>query len=111
MTRGTEQLRQSRRFSVAPMMDWTDRHCRHLHRLLTKRALLFTEMVTSAAVTHGPRERLLAFSPAELQFLFPAPVTRRQLVQFKLVRAQLVILVNILTDLLYGLLDPRISAR
>lgn len=47
------------------MMDWTDRHCRALHRLLTRRALLFTEMVTSAAIVHGPRERLLGFSPTE----------------------------------------------
>jgi tRNA-dihydrouridine synthase A len=54
-----------RRFSVAPMMDWTDRHCRYLHRLLTRRALLFTEMVTSAAVVHGPSERLLGFDPLE----------------------------------------------
>jgi tRNA-dihydrouridine synthase A len=54
-----------RRFAVAPMMDWTDRHCRYLHRLLTRRALLFTEMVTSAAVVHGDRERLLGFSPME----------------------------------------------
>ena len=61
----TETLRASRRFSVAPMMDWTDRHCRYLHRLLTKRALLFTEMVTSAAIVHGPRERLLGFDPVE----------------------------------------------
>jgi tRNA-dihydrouridine synthase A len=58
-------LPESRRFSVAPMMDWTDRHCRYLHRLLTKRALLFTEMVTSAAIVHGPRERLLGFDPVE----------------------------------------------
>ena len=54
-----------RRFSIAPMMDWTDRHCRYLHRLLTRRALLFTEMVTSAAVVHGDRTRLLAFDPVE----------------------------------------------
>ncbi len=47
------------------MMDWTDRHCRYLHRLLTDRALLFTEMVTSPAVVHGPRDRLLGFDPAE----------------------------------------------
>jgi tRNA-dihydrouridine synthase A len=53
------------RFSVAPMMDWTDRHCRALHRVLTKRALLWTEMVTADAVLHGPRERLLAYSPVE----------------------------------------------
>jgi len=54
-----------RRFSVAPMMDWTDRHCRYLHRLLTKHALLFTEMVTSAAIVHGDRERLLGFRGIE----------------------------------------------
>ncbi|MBK8083497.1 MAG: tRNA dihydrouridine(20/20a) synthase DusA [Devosia sp.] len=47
------------------MMDWTDRHCRYLHRLLTRRALLFTEMVTSAAVVHGDRERLLGFDCVE----------------------------------------------
>lgn len=47
------------------MMDWTDRHCRALHRVLTRRALLFTEMVTSAAIMHGDRERLLGFAPAE----------------------------------------------
>jgi tRNA-dihydrouridine synthase A len=58
-------LATARRFSVAPMMDWTDRHCRFFHRALTSRALLFTEMVTSAAITHGPRERLLGFDPAE----------------------------------------------
>src|SRR3569623_2258406 len=55
----------ARRFSVAPMMDWTDRHCRFLHRQLSGRALLFTEMVTSAAVVHGARERLLGFDAAE----------------------------------------------
>jgi tRNA-dihydrouridine synthase A len=58
-------LATARRFSVAPMMDWTDRHCRAFHRLLTRRALLFTEMVTSAAIVHGDRERLLGFSPDE----------------------------------------------
>jgi tRNA-dihydrouridine synthase A len=55
----------SRRFSVAPMMDWTDRHCRYLHRLLTRHALLFTEMVTSAAIVHGDPVRHLAFDPFE----------------------------------------------
>ncbi|MCA6295740.1 MAG: tRNA-dihydrouridine synthase, partial [Phenylobacterium sp.] len=55
----------SHRFSVAPMMDWTDRHCRSFHRVLTRRALLYSEMVTSAAVLHGDRERLLGFDPAE----------------------------------------------
>jgi tRNA-dihydrouridine synthase A len=47
------------------MMDWTDRHCRVFHRQLTRRALLFTEMVTSAAIVHGDRERLLGFSLME----------------------------------------------
>ena len=56
---------RSHRFSVAPMMDWTDRHCRFLHRQLSARALLYTEMVTAAAVVHGDRERLLAFDPVE----------------------------------------------
>jgi tRNA-dihydrouridine synthase A len=55
----------SRRFSVAPMMDWTDRHCRSFHRLMTRHALLYTEMVTTGAVLHGDRERLLGFSPGE----------------------------------------------
>jgi len=59
------RLAEARRFSIAPMMDWTDRHCRYLHRLLTKRALLFTEMVTSPAVIHGPRDRLLGFDEVE----------------------------------------------
>lgn len=47
------------------MMDWTDRHCRMLHRSLSARALLYTEMLTTGAVLHGERERLLAFDPAE----------------------------------------------
>lgn len=54
-----------RRFSVAPMMDWTDRRCRLFHRSLTARALLYTEMVTTGAVRFGPRERLLGFYPQE----------------------------------------------
>lgn len=54
-----------RRFSVAPMMDWTDRHCRAFHRALTTRALLYTEMVTAPAVIHGDRERLLGFDAVE----------------------------------------------
>ncbi|MDQ0447521.1 tRNA dihydrouridine(20/20a) synthase DusA [Methylobacterium aerolatum] len=53
------------RFSVAPMMDWTDRHCRAFHRALSARARLYTEMVTTGAVIHGDRERLLGFSPVE----------------------------------------------
>ncbi|HKY19316.1 MAG TPA: tRNA dihydrouridine(20/20a) synthase DusA [Rhizomicrobium sp.] len=53
------------RFSVAPMMDWTDSPCRVLHRCLTKRALLYTEMVTAEAVLHGDRARLLGFDAFE----------------------------------------------
>jgi tRNA-dihydrouridine synthase A len=47
------------------MMDWTDRHCRFLHRQLSARALLYTEMVTAEAILHGDRDRLLGFSPQE----------------------------------------------
>jgi tRNA-dihydrouridine synthase A len=53
------------KFSVAPMMDWTDRHCRVFHRLTTRRALLYTEMLTTGAVIHGDRARLLGFDPSE----------------------------------------------
>ena len=53
------------RLSVAPMMDWTDRQCRAFHRLLSRRALLYTEMVTAAAVVHGDRHRLLGFAAEE----------------------------------------------
>ncbi|MBN9021470.1 MAG: tRNA dihydrouridine(20/20a) synthase DusA [Rhizobiales bacterium] len=55
----------SLRFSIAPMMDWTDRHCRYFHRLLTRRARLYTEMVVADAVIHGDRARLLGFAPEE----------------------------------------------
>ena len=50
-----------RRLCVAPMMDWTDRHCRYFHRLLAPRALLYTEMVHSGAILHGDRDRHLDF--------------------------------------------------
>lgn len=53
------------RLSVAPMMDWTDRHCRTFHRLLSKNTLLYTEMVTTGAVLHGDRERLLGYDAVE----------------------------------------------
>ncbi|RTL93490.1 tRNA dihydrouridine(20/20a) synthase DusA [Ancylobacter aquaticus] len=56
---------QSFRFAVAPMMDWTDRHCRAFHRVLSARARLYTEMVTANAVIFGDRERLLGYSPQE----------------------------------------------
>lgn len=53
------------RLAIAPMMDWTDRHCRFFHRQLTRRALLYTEMVVADAAIHGVRERLLGFDAAE----------------------------------------------
>lgn len=53
------------RLSVAPMMDWTDRHCRVFHRQMSRRAMLYTEMVTAPAVVHGDRERLLGFDAVE----------------------------------------------
>ncbi|ETA73096.1 MULTISPECIES: tRNA dihydrouridine(20/20a) synthase DusA [Mesorhizobium] len=56
---------QDHRLAIAPMMDWTDRHCRFFHRQLTSRALLYTEMVVADAVIHGARERLLGFDDAE----------------------------------------------
>ena len=52
-------------FSVAPMMDWTDRHCRVFHRLMTRRARLYTEMLTTGAILHGDRRRLLGFDASE----------------------------------------------
>ncbi|MEM7492021.1 MAG: tRNA dihydrouridine(20/20a) synthase DusA [Pseudomonadota bacterium] len=55
----------SYRFSVAPMMDWTDRHCRSFHRVLSRRALLWSEMVTADAVIHGDRDRLIGFNRDE----------------------------------------------
>ncbi len=55
----------NRKVSVAPMMDWTDRHCRYFHRLLNADVLLYTEMVTTGAVLHGDLNKLLGFDPAE----------------------------------------------
>ncbi|WP_268944824.1 tRNA dihydrouridine(20/20a) synthase DusA [Pseudomonas sp. KNUC1026] len=55
----------SRRFSVAPMMDWTDRHCRHFHRILSRHALLYTEMVTTGALLHGDAARHLRYNDSE----------------------------------------------
>jgi len=54
-----------KRFAVAPMMDWTDRHCRYFLRLLSKKTFLYTEMVTAAAIMHGKAERLLAYDASE----------------------------------------------
>ncbi len=56
---------KSARFSIAPMMDWTDRHCRYFHRLMTREALLYTEMVTAPAIVRGDRDRLLAYNSEE----------------------------------------------
>jgi len=58
------------RFSVAPMMDWTDRHCRYFHRLLSRRARLYTEMLTTGAVIHGDRLRLMGFDAFEQPVAF-----------------------------------------
>ncbi|OWQ90931.1 tRNA dihydrouridine(20/20a) synthase DusA [Roseateles aquatilis] len=53
------------RLSIAPMLDWTDRHCRYFHRLLTRHALLYTEMVTTGAILHGDKPRHLDFNAEE----------------------------------------------
>ncbi|XIA67893.1 tRNA dihydrouridine(20/20a) synthase DusA [Bradyrhizobium sp. TZ2] len=53
------------RFCIAPMMDWTDRHCRVFHRLMTRRSRLYTEMLTTGAIIHGDRRRLLGFDASE----------------------------------------------
>ncbi|MDP3356214.1 MAG: tRNA dihydrouridine(20/20a) synthase DusA [Polaromonas sp.] len=58
-------LRPAHRLSVAPMMDWTDRHCRYFHRLLSRHALLYTEMVTTGALVHGDVARHLRFGAEE----------------------------------------------
>src|ERR1041385_241911 len=63
---GTRELNtQQKIVAVAPMMEWTDRHCRYLHRLLSRHIGLYTEMVTADAVLRGDRERLIGFDPAE----------------------------------------------
>lgn len=54
-----------RTLAVAPMLDWTDRHCRYFHRLLANKAVLYTEMVTTGAILYGPRATLLAYNPSE----------------------------------------------
>ncbi|MCT9811935.1 tRNA dihydrouridine(20/20a) synthase DusA [Acidovorax sp. Be4] len=60
-----QQVALNWRLSVAPMMDWTDRHCRYLHRLLTRHTLLYTEMVTTGALLHGDVPRHLRFNAEE----------------------------------------------
>jgi len=63
--KSVEQLALDRTLSVAPMMDWTDRHCRYFHRLLAPDAVLYTEMVTTGAIIHGDANRYLAYNPEE----------------------------------------------
>ena len=65
-------LHRAARLSVAPMMDWTDRHCRYLHRLLSRDTLLYTEMVTAPALVRGGAVHPLDYlgRPAELLYLF-----------------------------------------
>ena len=65
MKLGRSELHRAARLSVAPMMDWTDRHCRYLHRLLSRQTLLYTEMVTAPALVRGGAVHLLDFSPEE----------------------------------------------
>ena len=60
-----QSTKEEHRFCVAPMMEWTDRHCRSFLRLMSARAFLYTEMVTAEAVLYGDRERVLGFDPAE----------------------------------------------
>ena len=61
----TEKCHANKRLSVAPMMDWTDRHCRYFHRRFSVHTLLYTEMLTAQAVMHGDRDRLLGFHDDE----------------------------------------------
>ena len=58
-------LHRASRLSVAPMMDWTDCHCRYLHRLMSRKTLLYTEMVTAPALVRGGALHLLTFHPEE----------------------------------------------
>jgi len=62
----SDALKNGRKiFAVAPMIDWTDRHCRYLHRQISRHALLYTEMVVADAIIHGPRDRLLGHDATE----------------------------------------------
>jgi tRNA-dihydrouridine synthase A len=65
VTQQTRTLDERWRMSVAPMMDWTDRHCRYFHRLLSRHALLYTEMMTTGALVHGDVPRHLDFNAEE----------------------------------------------
>ncbi len=62
---GFSDVRRAARLSIAPMMDWTDRHCRYMHRLMSREALLYTEMVTAPALVRGGAVHLLAHNEAE----------------------------------------------
>jgi tRNA-dihydrouridine synthase A len=65
ITEATQTGMDGKSFAVAPMLDWTDRHCRVFHRVLSRHAVLYTEMVTARAVKHGDREKLLGFDVRE----------------------------------------------
>ncbi|NNH33778.1 tRNA dihydrouridine(20/20a) synthase DusA, partial [Rhizobium sp. SEMIA 4085] len=75
---GKSHYSNGRVLAVAPMIDWTDRHCRYFHRQISRNALLYTEMVVADAIIHGPRERLLSFNidehPVALQLGGSDPV-------------------------------------
>ncbi len=60
-----QYFNREKTFAVAPMIDWTDRHCRYLHRQISRKALLYTEMVVADAIIHGPRDRLLGHDVCE----------------------------------------------
>ncbi|HBZ44275.1 MAG TPA: tRNA dihydrouridine(20/20a) synthase DusA, partial [Maritimibacter sp.] len=60
-----DQIRRAARLSVAPMMDWTDSHCRVFHRMMSRETLLYTEMVTAPALVRGGAMHLLDFDPVE----------------------------------------------
>lgn len=65
ITHNTRTAAMNRRFCVAPMMEWSDTHCRYFWRLLSKHAVLYTEMVTTGALIHGDQARFLTFQPEE----------------------------------------------
>src|SRR5690349_1387828 len=58
-------IMSKRRFAVAPMLDWTNRHCRYFHRLFSRQIVLYTEMITTDAILRGPQHSLLDHHPVE----------------------------------------------
>ena len=68
--KATQPVTGSRRFCVAPMLDWTDKHCRYFHRLISQHAFLYTEMVTTGALIHGDHHRFLQFNTTENPLAF-----------------------------------------